>query len=58
MRDDPEFKATHVFLSALLLPLIAGLVLLYIGPYLYPVTETPQGVSVRFIPILGGKGYH
>jgi hypothetical protein len=39
-------------------PMILGLVLIFIGPYLYPIYPSEHGeLTIRFIPFLGGKGY-
>ena len=50
-----------VILLVLLVPLALGLALQFIGPYFYPITwggETGTRLFLRFIPILGGKGYN
>jgi hypothetical protein len=56
---DRELSRTKIFLLVLFVPLVLGLALQYIGPYFYPITTDAQGNGhfLRFIPILGGRGY-
>jgi hypothetical protein len=59
-RYDAKFSRGKVTLLVLFVPVLLGLALQFIGPYFYPITwggEDGHHVFLRFIPILGGKGY-
>lgn len=58
-RYDRELSRTKIFLLVLFVPFVLGLALQYIGPYFYPIGSNTEsgGVFIRFIPILGGRGY-
>jgi hypothetical protein len=55
-----DFSRGKVALRVLLVPLLHGLALQFIGPYFYPITWGEDGHSMymRFLPIIGGRGYH
>ena len=55
-----DFTRRKIVLMVVFVPMLLGLALLFIGPYFYPVTQGGEGgthVFLRFIPILGGRGY-
>lgn len=56
-REWQERLMTLVFI--VIFPLILYAMLKWIGPYFYPICPTKEGhLTIRFIPILGGKGYN
>jgi hypothetical protein len=57
---DAHFSRRKIALLVFFVPPLLGLVFQFIGPYFYPITyggEDGHHVFLRFIPILGGKGY-
>ena len=59
-KHGPDFGRGKVALLVLLVPPLLGLALQFVGPYFYPITwggEDGKSMFMRFIPILGGKGY-
>jgi hypothetical protein len=60
-RYGSEFSRGKVALLVIFVPMLFGLALQFIGPYFYPVTwggDDGTHLFLRFIPILGGKGYN
>jgi hypothetical protein len=58
---DEDLSRTQVVLLVLVVPVLLGLALQFIGPYFYPVIlggDSGTNVLMRMIPILGGKGYN
>ena len=50
-----------VVLVVVLVPMLLGLALVYLGPYFYPIATAQSGETayhVRFVPIFGGKGFN
>jgi hypothetical protein len=58
-KRDQEISRAKIAALVLLVPMLLGLALIYIGPYFYPVTSQGIGtpLALRLIPVLGGKGY-
>ena len=56
---DRDLSRSKIVLMVLLVPLLLGLALEYLGPYFYPITQDVHGKGQfpRFVPILGGRGY-
>lgn len=55
-----DLSRRKVALLVLLVPMLLALLLQFIGPYFYPITwggEDGKDYFIRFIPILGGRGY-
>lgn len=56
---DREFSRSKAFLLIVFLPIALWLMLLYLGPYIYPLTHDRQGhILLRFIPFWGRKSYN
>jgi len=58
---EKDFSRMKVVLMIVIVPIMLGLLLQYVGPYFYPIThggDTGTRVFLRFIPFLGGKGYN
>ena len=53
-----DLSRKKIVLLTVFVPMLLGLALQYIGPYFYPIGYSETGAQfMRFIPILGGKGY-
>lgn len=58
VKSGTELSRKKIVLSIVFFPMLFGLALQYVGPYFYPVGYSQTGAKfLRFIPILGGKGY-
>jgi hypothetical protein len=54
---DRVFTRKKGMAIVLFVPMIAYFLLGYVGPYFYPITYGKNGAYLRFIPIIGGKGF-
>lgn len=54
-----EFSRAKALLLVVVLPMVLWLMLMYVGPYIYPLTHDRQGhILLRFIPFLGKRSYY
>ena len=55
-KNGEPLSLMQMFWGFIIIPMLLGLALVYIGPYFYPLLHSGNHFSIRFIPILGGKG--